>query len=56
MAFDGIVCKAIASELNTLSGARMDKIFQPNKNNVVLGFYLNGTNYALNCCIDSRIL
>ena len=52
MAFDGIVCKAIASELNTLSGARMDKVFQPNKNTIVLGFYLNGKNYALNCCIS----
>lgn len=56
MAFDGIVCKAIASELNNLSGARMDKVFQPNKNTIILGFYLDGKNYALNCCIDSRVL
>ena len=28
MAFDGIVTKAIASELQQLSGARIDKIFQ----------------------------
>ena len=48
MAFDGIVTKAIASELQQLSGARIDKIFQPNSNNVILGFYLKGTNYALN--------
>ena len=48
MAFDGIVTKAIASELQQLSGARMDKIFQPNSNNVILGFYLKGNNYALN--------
>ena len=53
MAFDGIVCKAIASELNKLSGARMDKVFQPNKNTVILGFYLDGKNYALNLSIDS---
>ncbi len=52
MAFDGIVCKAIASELNMLSGARMDKVFQPSKNNIVLGFYSDGKNYALNCSID----
>lgn len=50
MAFDGIVTKAIASELQQLSGARIDKIFQPNSNNIVLGFYLNGFNYALNIC------
>ena len=31
MAFDGIVTKAIASELQQLSGARIDKVFQPNK-------------------------
>ena len=54
MAFDGIVTKAIASELQQLSGGRIDKIFQPNKNNIILGFYLNGTNYALNICTDSK--
>ena len=56
MAFDGITCKAVAQELNSLSGARIDKIFQPNKNTIILGFYFNGKNYALNCSIDSRIL
>ena len=54
MAFDGIVTKAITSELQNLSGARIDKVFQPNKNNIILGFYLNGTNYSLNICIDSQ--
>ena len=53
MAFDGIVTKAIASELQDLSGARIDKIFQPNKNTVLLGFYLDGKNYLLNICVDS---
>ena len=28
MEFDGIVTKAIATELNYLSGARIDKIFE----------------------------
>ncbi len=54
MAFDGIVTRAIASELQQLSGARIDKIFQPNKNNIILGFYYNGTNYALNISIDPK--
>lgn len=54
MAFDGIVTKAVASELQQLSGARIDKIFQPNNNHVVLGFYLNGTNYALTICTNSQ--
>ena len=52
MAFDGIVTKAIASELQQLSGARIDKIFEPNSNNVILGFYLDSTNYALNICTN----
>lgn len=53
MAFDGIVTKAIASELQNLSGARIDKIFQPNKNTILLGFYLDGNNYLLNLCVDA---
>ena len=53
MAFDGIVTKAIASELKNLSGARIDKIFEPNKNNIIIGMYLNGVNYALNISINS---
>lgn len=52
MAFDGIVTKAIAGELQTLAGARIDKIFQPNKNTVLLGFYLDGKNFLLNLCVD----
>ena len=54
MAFDGVVTKMIASELQNLSGARIDKIFQPNKNNVLIGCYLNKTNYLINICIDSN--
>ena len=54
MAFDGIVTKAIASELQQLSGARVDKIFQPNSNNVIIGCYINGKNYALNICTNSN--
>ena len=47
MAFDGITTKAIASELQLLKGARIDKIFQPNSSTIVLGLYLDGINYAL---------
>ncbi|MEE0865253.1 MAG: NFACT RNA binding domain-containing protein [Clostridia bacterium] len=53
MAFDGIVTKAIASELKNLSGARIDKVFEPNKNNIIIGMYLNKINYVLNISIDS---
>lgn len=54
MAFDGIVTKAITSEISQLKGSRIDKIFEPNKNTIVLGIYQNGTNYALNICIDAQ--
>lgn len=54
MAFDGIVTKAIASELQQLAGARIDKIFQPNKNAILLGFYLDGHHYLLNICTDAQ--
>ena len=53
MAFDGITTKKIADELQVLSGARIDKVFQPNKNEIILGLYINGVNYALEMCIDS---
>ena len=54
MAFDGIVTKAISTELGDLCGARIDKIFQPNKNELLLGLYLNKKNYAIDICIDAQ--
>lgn len=54
MAFDGIVTKAVSAEISKLCNARIDKVFEPNKNTIVLGMYLNGCNYALNICIDSQ--
>lgn len=54
MAFDGIVTKAIVAELSELNGARIDKIFQPNKNEILLGLYLNKKNYAIDICIDAQ--
>ena len=53
MAFDGIVTKSIVNELNILIDCKIDKIYEPNKNTIVLGLYGNKTNYALNLCIDS---
>ena len=54
MAFDGIVTKAITAELSELNGARIDKVFQPNKNEILLGLYLDKKNYALDICIDAQ--
>lgn len=54
MAFDGIVTKAVASELQELKFARLDKIFEPNKNEISLGFYKDSLNYLLNISIDPK--
>ncbi len=54
MAFDGIVTKAVVAEMSVLNGARIDKIFQPNKNEILLGLYTNKKNYAIDICIDSQ--
>lgn len=53
MAFDGITTKVISDELQLLSGSRIDKIFQPNKNEIIIGLYLDGKNYALDISIDA---
>lgn len=40
MAFDGIVTKQIIKELNTkLINGKINKVFQPNKNEILLGIY-----------------
>lgn len=53
MAFDGIVTSAVVSELNgCLLNGKINKIFEPNKNEILLGIYSCGKNYALNICID----
>lgn len=54
MAFDGIVTKAIVTELQEIIGSKIDKIHEPDRNTIVLGLYSNGKNYALNICIDSH--
>lgn len=54
MAFDGIVTKSIITELkNTIIDGKINKVFEPNKNEIILGIYAGGKNYALNICIES---
>lgn len=54
MAFDGIVTKAVIAELNhCLINGKINKIFEPNKNEILLGIYSGGKNYCLNISIDS---
>ena len=53
MSFDGITLKSIVSELNNcLLDGKVNKIYEPSKNEIILGIYSNGVNYALNINIS----
>lgn len=53
MAFDGIVTKSIINEFKkNIIGAKINKVFEPTKSDIILGLYCNGKNYALNICIN----
>lgn len=55
MAFDGLVTKSVVLELQSvLIGGKINKIYQPNRNEILLGIYSSGKNYALTICIDSN--
>ena len=52
MAFDGIVTRHVINELETcLIGGKINKIYQPNKNEILFGIYAGGKNYLLDACI-----
>ena len=54
MAFDGFVANSIVTELNKfIIDGKINKIVEPNKNEIILGIYSGGTNYALNISICS---
>lgn len=53
MAFDGFITKSIISELKqTIIGAKVNKVYEPTKNEIVLSLYNNGENYLLNLCAN----
>jgi len=55
MAFDGITIHAIIAELKpNIINAKINKVFEPSKNEIILGLYNNGKNYALNINISSN--
>ena len=55
MAFDGIVTKAIVTELQKeILGSKIDKIYEPDKNTIILGLYSPGKHNSLNICIDAH--
>ena len=48
MAFDGFITKSIISELkNIIINAKVNKVFQPNKNDIILNLYNRGINSSL---------
>lgn len=47
MAFDGITLRKVTSELQILIGAKVNYIYEPDTNTIVIGLY-NGVKYALN--------
>lgn len=54
MAFDGITMHFVKKELeNCLIGGKIHKIYQPNKNELLLGVYANGNHYACDIHISS---
>lgn len=53
MAFDGFITKSVVTELkNCIIGAKVNKVFEPTKNEIILGLYNNGKNYLLNLCAN----
>lgn len=55
MAFDGFVINSVINELNScLIDGKINKVFEPNKNELILGIYANSKNYALYISIDSN--
>lgn len=54
MVLDGISLKKIVAELNTcLIGGKVNKVFTPNKNELLLSIYCSGKQYALAVSVAS---
>ena len=53
MAFDGIVTKSICQELKNIIGYKVDKIYEPDKNTIILGLYKKSSNLNLLSCISA---
>ncbi len=55
MAFDGFITKTVCEELKTcLLDGKINKVFEPTKNEIVLSIYSHGSQYALLINIDSN--
>lgn len=54
MAFDGLVNYSVIKELkNKIINGKIDKIFEPNSEEIILGIYSNSTKYALDLVVSS---
>ena len=54
MAFDGFTLKAVIQELNScLINGKITKIYQPLPEEIILGIYCGGTNYALSLNVSA---
>lgn len=55
MAYDGLVNFSIVNELKkSIIDGKIDKIFEPNFEEILLGIYSNGVKYALDLVINSK--
>lgn len=55
MAYDGLVNHSIVKELqNIILNGKVDKIFEPNFDEIILGIYSNGCKYALDLVVSSN--
>lgn len=54
MAFDGIVTKKTCDELQNIIGYKIDKIYEPDKNTVLIGLYKKISNLTLLINISSN--
>lgn len=53
MAFDGLITKGIVSELNkSILNGKINKVFEPNRNEILIGIYAGGSNYLLDLVIN----
>ena len=54
MPFDGIVVKCIAKELSdTITGGRIDKIYQPERDEIIINMRAKGQNLKLLLCANA---
>ena len=54
MAFDGLILNSIVNELQILINGKVNRIFEPNNDEIILNIYSNGKTYNLNININAN--